>query len=306
MASIHDRNALVDWLFLVELSDLQDHDVTATHAHGNLGEVVQRAHTVDRLGRFNRLDQLEAELVEDEDATIPTAYEDVVESDGRRVHLAALDVKMHHWIRLVSAIDVNVVLLVIDDENVLTDSLDVLDLMTLDPMHVCWCLIGLVQVLEAPDLPEVLLPHHLICVELGALDLRKHLETLSIELDQGLATRSASLEGIQSARRSLVGRGGQLIGLHRRVVSSVKVCFFGCLAVLMVDHFSRRTDGTDPDEALVDEDFKIGKLSLNHSSRDLLIQMLLDAVYVVLEELLPARRIEDLLKVLGWRYRRQF
>ena len=92
MPSIRDRYALVDWLPLVELSDLQDHDVTVTHAHGNLGEVVQRAHTVDRLGRLNHLDQLEAELVEDEDATVSTTYEDVVESDDRGVHLAALDI----------------------------------------------------------------------------------------------------------------------------------------------------------------------------------------------------------------------
>ena len=175
---------------------------------------------------------------------------------------------MHHRIRLVSAIDVNVVLLVIDDKNVLTDSLDVLDLMTLDPMHVRWCFIGLVQVLEAPDLPEVLLPHHLICVQLGALYLREHLEALSIELDQRLAARSASLEGIQSARRGGGShrRSGQLIGLHWRVVSSVvKVCFVGSLAILQVDNFFRGTDGTDPDEALVDEDFQVGKLSLNHS-----------------------------------------
>ena len=103
---------------------------------------------------------------------------------------------MHHRVRLVSAIDVNVVLLVIDDKNVLADSLDVLDLMTLDPMHVRWCLIGPVQVLEAPDLSEVLLPHHLIRVQLGALYLREHLEALSIELDQRLAARSASLEGV--------------------------------------------------------------------------------------------------------------
>ena len=92
MPSTRDRYALVDWLFLVELSDLQDHDVTVAHAHGNLGEVVQRAHTVDRLRRFNHLDQLEAELVEDEDATVSTTYEDVVEGDDRRVHLAALDI----------------------------------------------------------------------------------------------------------------------------------------------------------------------------------------------------------------------
>ena len=55
-------------------ADSNHHYVAVSHAHSDLGVIVERAHAVDTLRHLDRFLELEREFVVDENAAISTAY----------------------------------------------------------------------------------------------------------------------------------------------------------------------------------------------------------------------------------------
>lgn len=166
------------------LSKVENDQMTVSHSHGNLAELIDRCQTVDRVRCLNHLDRLEAELVEDEDAPIATSDEKLVDGDDRGVHAAPLDVKCLQRVGRLRAVHIHVVVLVVDCEHVVSDSLDVLDLVAFNPMDISRRLVCLVQVFETPHLAQVSRSHHLVRVLLRSLNLAKHFQTAFVEHDR--------------------------------------------------------------------------------------------------------------------------
>ena len=57
-----------------------------------------------------------------------------------------------------------------------------LEFVSLDSMDVSWCLFLFVQVIEAPDILQIVLSHELVGILCRLLDLVKYLDILNIKL----------------------------------------------------------------------------------------------------------------------------
>ena len=75
-----------------------------------------------------------------------------------------MDVQGLYRIRLISAVDIDVFLLIVNEEHIFTYGLNVLDLIILDPVNVCRRFVIRMEVLEAPNVLQVLLSHQFIGV----------------------------------------------------------------------------------------------------------------------------------------------
>ena len=76
--------------------------------------------------------------------------------------MPALDVEYFDRVGCICIEDIDIVFSVVYQEDVLTDGLNVLHFMTLDPVDERWRGILLVQVLKVPHLLQVGLTHHLV------------------------------------------------------------------------------------------------------------------------------------------------
>ena len=180
VSSVEDLGALVTVKLIRACTE--DHDMPIGHAHSYASEIVKGAHAVDAFRCFHRLQKLKRKLVVNEDATIATADKYFVSGHDRAVHLTALNVESLEHVGRISAEHIDVILCIVHQEDVFSDSLDVLDLMSLDPVDVSRRLVFFVQVIEVPHISQVLLPEKLISVLGGLLDLIQHLNIGDVDL----------------------------------------------------------------------------------------------------------------------------
>ena len=176
------------------------------------------------------------------------------------------------------AVNVNIVLLVVDQENMLSNRLDVLNLMTLDPVHICRCLLLFMQVLKPPDISQIVLPHELVRVLGCLLNFCQYLDL--VEIDFG---RSGRLDQLQS---TLVLEHASLLGSERSTGllhgKPLELC--GLLPDnldLAAHRFAQLI------KAVVDDDFEVFKFAVQDMMRRLLVSLLLDHFNVAIDDLLP-------------------
>ena len=137
-----------------------------------------------------------------------------------------------------------------------------LEFVSLDSMDVSWCLILFVQVIEAPDILQIVLSHELVGILCRLLDLVKYLDILNIKL-WNAKTDSHSIQQRQIVV-CITEEASLLVSWTSLVLESNLLqlsCLFLCDLYLAAKRFTKLVEAVGYDH------FKVIQLSVYYMMR---------------------------------------